>query len=320
MNVTTDIRIFGQVAATGSFNEAAKLLGVSRSAVSKSVSRLEASLGVELVNRSPRKTSLTEAGRELYRHSRKIDDAVVDAIAAVRGADNKHEGNVSCSMPTSLGAALLPAIIREFRPAWPNITLSLHFDERYVDLVGSSFDVAIRVAAKLEDSNLLSRRLGSTREIFVASPAYIEKYGIPMHVNELPHHRCIGLGSALRRRSLWHFIGPDGPLEMTVDRVFTANNDLALIVAACLDEGILRIPELFVRNELTQGFLQEVLPQFCDPKSHGVFAVYPTRKPAAKTRVFIDFVADALVNVPSVDRWSLLASVNPSNRCQRPES
>jgi DNA-binding transcriptional LysR family regulator len=318
MNVTTDIRIFGQVAATGSFNEAAKLLGVSRSAVSKSVSRLEASLGVELVNRSPRKTSLTEAGRELYRHSRKIDDAVVDAIAAVRGADNKHEGNVSCSMPTSLGAALLPAIVREFRPMWPNISLNLHFDERYVDLVGSSFDVAIRVAAKLEDSNLLSRRLGSTRQILVASPAYLEKYGLPTHVKELAHHCCIGLGTALRRRATWHFIGPDGPLEMPVDRVLTANNDLALILAACLDEGILCIPELFVRNELTQGQLQEILPQFCDPRSYGVFAVYPTRKPAAKIRVFIDFVAARLADLPTVDRWSPLAFAFPSSRFQRP--
>jgi DNA-binding transcriptional LysR family regulator len=306
MNVT-DIRVFGQVAATGSFNEAGKLMGLSRSAVSKSVSRLEEALGVELLNRSPRKTSLTEAGRELFRHSRIIDEAVDTAIAAVSGADKKPEGNVSCSLPTSLGAALMPAIIRKFRSAWPNIGLNLHFDERQVDLVGSSFDVAIRVAAKLEDSNLLSRRLGSTRQILVASPAYLTRNGVPAHVNDLPKHRCIGLGTALRRRVTWRFNGPDGPLEVPIDRVLTTNNNLALILSACLDEGILWIPELFVGRELAHDQLQEILPQFSDPRSLGVFAVYPTRKPPTKVRVFIDFVADELVKLQSVDRWAPLA-------------
>lgn len=306
MNVTTDIRIFGKVAATGSLNEAAKLLGISRSAVSKSVTRLESSLGVELLNRSTRKASLTEAGRKLYQHSLAVAEAVDNAIAAVSGADKVPEGNVSCSLPTSLGAALMPTIIREFRREWPNISLNLHFDERYVDLVGSSFDVAIRVAAKLEDSNLLSRRLGSTRQILVASPGYLEEHGTPGHVNDLPHHRCIGLGNAIRRRATWRFIGPDGPLEVSVERILTANNDMALILAACLDEGILSIPELFVVNELAQGRLREILPEFADPRSYGVFAVYPTRKPAAKVRVFIDFVEVALSKLHGVDRWSPL--------------
>jgi DNA-binding transcriptional LysR family regulator len=200
----------------------------------------------------------------------------------------------------------MPAFVRKFRRAWPNIGFNLHFDERYVDLVGSNFDVAIRVASKLEDSNLLSRRLGSTRQILVASPAYLNFHRTPVHVNDLVGHRCIGLGTALRRRSTWRFTGPEGLLEVPVDLVLTANNDLALILAACLDEGILAIPELFVASELAQGRLREILPEFSDPRSYGIFAIYANRKPATKVRVFIDFVAEELNSIQLVDRWAPL--------------
>jgi DNA-binding transcriptional LysR family regulator len=198
----------------------------------------------------------------------------------------------------------MPSIIRDFRRTWPNIILNLHFDERYADLVGGRFDVAIRVAQQLNDSNLLSRRLGSTRQVLVASPGYLDLYGTPTNVLDLPKYRCIGLGSGRRQIAAWHFSGKDGPIDVQVERILTANNNLALILAACLGEGILSIPELFVSAELAQGRLREILPQFSDPNRSGIFAVYPTRKPATKVRVFVDFVANLLNSPHALDRWA----------------
>ena len=305
MNVT-DFLVFGRVAKTQSFSEAAEQLGMTRSAVSKSVTRLEHQLGVNLLNRSPRRVSVTEPGRKLLRHSMRIEEAVELAIDSVHGADQQPRGHVSCSLPTSMGASLMPAIIRDFRPAWPEISLNVHFDERIVDLVGGGYDVAIRVASKLEDSNLLCRRLGSTRQVLVASQKYLDNYGTPKTVSELSKHRCLGVRTTSQQRAVWRFTEPEGVIEVPVDRVLTANTDVPLILAACLGDGIIYIPKVMVGCELAQGRLVEVLPEYADQRSYGIYAVYPNQKPPAKTRVFVDFLERELPKLESVDRWALL--------------
>lgn len=303
MNVA-DIQIFSRLAQTASFTKAAKQLGLTRSAVSKSVSRLEARLGVVLVNRSTRSASLTDAGRRLYKHAAEIDVALEHAIESVNGRDQDVVGNLAVSVSTSLGAALLPAIIRKFRVACPRLTFSLHFDERYVDLVGAGIDVAIRLASRLDDSSLLSRKLGTTRVVLAASPGYLDTFGSPQHVSELKSHRCLDLGSAARSSVVWRFQDSGGAIEVPIKCAITANSELALILAACLDEGILNIPELLIGGELANGRLQEILPKFSDPREWGLYAVYHHRNPPAKVRAFIDFVALELAALHTVDRWA----------------
>lgn len=309
MNVA-DVQIFTKVAATRSFSEAAALLGVTRSTVSKSISRLEADLGVVLLNRTPRNVSLTDAGRTFFQHSLEVDESLERAIASVIGADQRPSGNVSCSLPTSLGATLIAPLMRKFREAWPEVSLSLQFDDRYVDLIGSNIDVAIRVAQKLDDSSLLSRRIGSTREILVASPGYLAKHGEPQDIQALKAHRCLAVGNASKKRAIWRLEGPDGPAEVTVDCGTTSNSVLALILAACMDDGIICVPELFVSGELSQGLLARVLPGSNDALNYGVYAVYPNLKPPAKIRAFIDFVEAELMSINTMDRWSLLPADN----------
>jgi DNA-binding transcriptional LysR family regulator len=200
--------------------------------------------------------------------------------------------------------------MRKFRPTWPEISLNLHFDDRYVDLVGSSIDVAIRVAQKLNDSNLLSRRIGVTREVLVASPAYLREHGMPGQIQDLKSHRCLGIGSARRRQAVWRFDGPDGPLEVSVTCDTTSNTLLALILAACMDDGIICVPEILVSGELLQGLLKRVLPEQSDKRPLGVYAVCPNLKPPAKTRAFIDFVEEQLPLLEMMDRWSPLSPIN----------
>ena len=177
MNVA-DAQVFNRVATTRSFSEAAQQLGVTRSAVSKSVSRLEEGLGVVLLNRSPRKASLTEAGRIFYQHSAQIDADLERAYASVSGGDQRPVGKVSCSLPSCLGAALLPALLQRFRVAWPELTLNLNFDDRFVDLVG-------RVARSLEQRHGMTHEGHCVRRRSDAGKR-------PSGLRDLSDHRCAG--------------------------------------------------------------------------------------------------------------------------------
>lgn len=306
MNVA-DVYAFTKVASTGSFSEAAEQLGVTRSAVSKSLSRLERDLGVILIRRTPRSFSLTEAGHTFNRHAVVAEEAMARAVASIHGADQSPSGNVSCTLPSSMGAALLPLLIRDFQRDWPELRFNLHFDESIADLVSGSYDVGIRIAQKLHDSNLLARRLGTTQQVLVASPGYLAEHGTPVHVRDLPSHRCLGIGHATRSRRVWRFGPPDRPTEVTVDCRMTANIDLALIVAACMGDGILCVPRLSVGGELARGRLREILPEFCREQLLGVYAVHPYRTPPAKVQLFIDFVEKCLPQLETVDRWSAVS-------------
>lgn len=299
-----DVQIFVRAARLGSFKAAADQLGVTRSAISKSISRLEDALGVVLVHRSPRSSSLTDAGRRFFAGVASIEDTLEAAVASVASDNQEVVGTLGVSLPTSLGAALSPALIQKFRLAWPRLRLSLQFDERYVDLIGSGLDVAIRIARRLEDSGLMSVKLGATPETLVASPGYLARHGTPQHPSDLKHHRCLDLGSPVRPQTLWRFRDRNDTIEVSIDCSLTTNTDLPLILAACLDDGILFTPKLLVAGELAQGRLVPILTEFIDPREWGIYAVYPSRNPPARVRKFIDFVRDEIPALEQVDRWA----------------
>ncbi len=297
----SDVYAFNKVGITLSFTKAAECLGVNRSTVSKRISRLEQELGVILINRTPRSVSLTETGRMFHQQTVEIDAKIEHAAETVRGADLKAAGTVTFSVPSSLGASLMPALVTRFQTTWPELKLSVHVEDGYVDLVAGSYDLAIRLAQKLADSTLISRRLGWTRKVLAASPGYIAKYGIPTHIEELKDHRCLALGNAVKTHTKWRFSGPAGPVEIPVTFAVSANNDLALILAACLDNGILYIPQICISNELSQQRLQVILPEFNNTEKYGIYAVYPYRKAAAKAKVLADFIEQELAAMETND-------------------
>ncbi len=310
-----DVQVFSRVAQTGNFSEAAEQLGLTRSAISKCIMRLEERLGVVLINRSTRSSSLTDAGRRFYKYAREVDDALEKAIAAVSGEDQHVVGNLSVCMPTSIGAAMTPAIVDEFLRAWPRLTLSLYFDDRDLDLIGGGIDIAIRISRRLNDSNLLSKRLGTTRGILVASPGYLARYGNPGTLEELKSHRCIDRGRPGRSRVVWRFPTASGTTEVPVDYAINSNTDLPLILAACMNQGIFFTQEIAISNELTQGRLTEILPEYTRSQSWGVYAVYPNHGPPAKVRAFIDFVERQLPQIATCDRWSPFEQQGRSPSC-----
>jgi DNA-binding transcriptional LysR family regulator len=313
MNVS-DVQTFSRVASSGSFKLAARSLGVTRSAVSKGIGRLEESLGVVLIHRSPRSFSLTDAGRCFLKHAQDVDAALEAGVAAVNGNDQDVTGRLGISISTSLGAAVTPALIKTFRLAYPRLNLCVQFDERYIDLIGSGLDIAIRIAKRLDDSTLLSKRLGTTPDVLVASPEYLAKYGTPKHPKDLQSHRCLDLSSPARSQTVWRFRHHLEVIEVPIECEFSTNTHLPLILTACMDDGILYLPRLLVSGEINQGRLVPILAEYTDSRQYGIFAVYPNRNPPAKVRAFIDFMIGVLPELEYVDRWAPFGQPMPVDR------
>jgi DNA-binding transcriptional LysR family regulator len=312
----SDVYAFKKVAQSLSFTKAARQIGSSRSAISKRISRLEQDLGVVLLNRSTRSVNLTEAGRTFHQYTSEVDTTIERAAEIIRGADLEPCGTVAFTVPSSLGNALLPTLITHFQTTWPDLKFSINFDDDFADLISSSFDVAIRIAQKLTDSSLISRRLGSTRRVLAASPGYLKKHGTPATIHELSAHRCLGLGNALSSGASWHFEQDGRRTEFNCKYAISANSYAPLIRVACLDSGILYVPEICIHRELVNQQLQVILPDVSDPEPYGIFAVYPHRNAAAKVKVLVNFIERELTSFGSLDSWT--GPVGPGTELDMP--
>ena len=301
----SDVYVFKKVAATLSFSKAARQMGISRSTVSKQISRLEQNLGVILLNRTTRNVNLTEAGRTFDAQTARVDTAIERAADLVRGADLSPNGTVSFTLPSGLGAALMPAFTTQFYQRWPELHLNIHFDDAVRDLISSNLDLAIRISRKLDDSSLISRRLGTTRKVFAASPRYLKKHGTPENLSDLRRHRCLGLGDGIGTAEHWK-IRQNGKAVTLPTYSLSANNNLALILAACLDGGIVYLPEVCIAGELARNQLR-VIADCTDPENYGIYALYPHRNAAAKVKVLVDFIEDRLPDIASFEGWSALS-------------
>jgi hypothetical protein len=164
-----DACAFNEVARTLSFTETGKILGLSRSAISRKITRLEEALGAVLLARTTRQFQLTEAGRTFFKYSKKVDRDFERAITVVRDSDSSPVGTLVLSIPSSPGPALTPALTSEFCVRWPKLNLGIHFDDRPVDIIHQRYDFRIYLVDRLADSSLIIKRLGSTRKLLLAS-------------------------------------------------------------------------------------------------------------------------------------------------------
>lgn len=306
----SDCAIFARVARTLSYQYAGDQLGLSRSTISKRIVALEQALGVILLNRSTRRISLTDAGTNLLAHWTDIERAAHASFDSVHGSDLEPSGRLRISIATSLGAVLMPCLARDFLHDWPDLQMSIHFSEPFVDVVGHGFDVVIRIAENLSDSVLVAKRLATSRKVLVASPGYLERHGKPSNLKSLKKFRALDLHAASERGSAWRFVDANDKLkDTTLVPACVANNDLALILAACLDVGILYTPKLLVESELSRGHLQVIELDDAKGPEVGIYALYPHREPPAKVRVFVDFVSKQLSDIGQLDRWNPLLNL-----------
>jgi DNA-binding transcriptional LysR family regulator len=300
--ITSDVLLFVRVAETGSFKEAARQLNISPSQASKRIAALEADVGAPLFYRSPRSISLTRGGETLLQYYRRIHALSEEARASIRKL-GKPSGRLRFSLPTCLGAALLPRLHAEFAKRYPEIQLDAHTTEAFVDIVAGGYDVVIRVAQRLTDSTLTARRLATSPLVVAASPAYLERQGTPTAITDLTNHKCIGLRSTHAGTARWRFMTSTGEISVPVHLTTVTDTNLALVLAARSGLGLVYVPHAVIANELHQGVLRPVLREFCKGIEWGVFAVHSGKTPTSNAAVFIDFVRELLPALELIDRW-----------------
>ena len=283
--------MFVRVVQDGSFTAAARSLELSKGAVSKTVNRLEARLGARLLNRTTRRLTLTEVGDAFYRRTVLALAELEDAEREVAEHTAQPRGHLRVSAPTFYGAEILSRHLAEFQRRFPDISLELRLENRLVDLVEERFDVALRMSAP-RDSSLVMRHLADIPLRVCASPDYLARHGKPETPEDLRDHDCL-LYLLVPRPHEWTFVSGDGRhYTVRVEGHFGTNDDHALRRAAMDGLGILRMPELFLREAIARG---ELVPLWPDAAAPGVTlaAVYPSRRELPrKTRAFIDFVAE----------------------------
>ena len=284
------IPVFVAVAENGGFAAAARKLGITKSAVSKRIGGLEAHLGAQLFHRSTRNISLTEAGEIYLAHAIQALGSAQEAEDAVAALQGDPVGHLKVSAPMSFGQLHVAPAIPEFLRLYPGITLELSMDDRFVDLVESGMDLALR-AGTLPDSALIARKLAPILSVIVAADDYLNRAGEPRHPQDLMDHEC--LHYAYSRDPLeWKFIGDDGEIAVRTKGRFRVNNSEALCTTLIAGLGIGRLPTFIAGAHLAAGNLRRVLREFSMPEQ-ALYAVFPERQHVpAKVRVFVDYFAN----------------------------
>jgi DNA-binding transcriptional LysR family regulator len=288
MHSLNGVSLFVQVAESGSFVEAARLAGVSPSAASKSISRLEERLAVRLFHRSTRSLSLTDEGRLYLDTCRHVLAELQSVEARLDKSAGQPRGTLRISLPM-VGGFLLPAL-SDFSASHPDVQLDLEFTDRLVDVVAEGFDVVIRTGS-LQDSRLSARVLNSFRGKVVGSPDYFNRKGIPVHPAELQHHDCLHYRFPHSGKTeQWHFVPQAGVSELQLPAVMVCNSLEARIHYAKQGLGIAWVPDFSVSHALKDGTLLSVLDDFIAHTDTFSMVWSSGRQIISRLRAFIDFM------------------------------
>lgn len=304
MHNPLDMLIFAKVVELHSFSAAAQSLGISRSAVSKHVTRLEHSLGARLLNRSTRKLSLTEAGHSAYGHCARIATEVAASELSVLPFVSKPQGRLRISAPGAFGRQHLVPILPDYLALHPDVSIELIMSDRLVDLVQEQFDVAISSSPLLQ-ANLVGRVLAPLVFTICASPQYIARCGVPSEPQDLTRHCCIYYTSSVVRGDVWRVTRGSDVLSMNVGGRFRANNSEAVRDAAVKGLGIALLPTFAVSQEIVSGRLVPLLPGWVPMGTLGpsLMAYFiADRHLAPKIRTLVDFMVERFGRVPYWDR------------------
>ncbi|EHD20208.1 MULTISPECIES: LysR substrate-binding domain-containing protein [Brenneria] len=282
---------FVRAAQSQSFVAAAERIGISASAVGKSVARLEEKLNVRLFNRSTRRISLTDEGQLFFERCQHIVAQLEEAEQELVRISAAPRGKLRITAP-AIGYRMLLPHLPEFRQRYPEVELDLDFSDRMVDMINEGFDIAIR-SGELLSSQMMSRRLGPFRFVIVGSPAYFADRPPPQTPQALQHHAC--LRYRFPNNGQWQEWDIDDASPVALPLALSSNNLESLLQAALQGLGIAYVPEFIVRDYLASGELISVLAPYL--KEAGKFSVvWPSsRHMLPKVRVFIDFLSEKQV-------------------------
>ena len=290
---------FVAVVNAGSFVGAADALGLSKAAVSRHVTDLEAQLGVRLLHRTTRRLSLTDDGQRFHVRATELLATAGELEADARSSSGEAAGVLRINAPLTFGNLHLAPLWSRFIAENPKVALDITLNDRVVDLVDEGYDLAVRITS-LASSQLVSRRLATTRIVLCASPAYLATHGTPSHPHELARHEVISYAYWTGGDD-WRFTGPEGEARVRVrSRIHTNSGDTCRI-AALHGQGVILQPDFLVGDDLRRGELVELMPQWRSIEL-GIHAVYASRKHLPmKTRRLVDFLVAAFAT-PSWQR------------------
>jgi len=311
MESGTAMLAFVRAVECGGFTPAARDLGVTPSAVSKLVTRLERRLGVRLLQRSTRHVALTAEGELYFERAQRIVAEIEDAEADVVRYVGGPRGRVRISLGTAFATYAMVPALPEFAARYPEITLDLVVTDYPIDLVEAGIDVAIRVGP-LGEVNLVAHRIGELERVICAAPTYLAARGVPQRPEDLARHNCLTL-TGIPGQTEWPFRGPGGVRPIAVKGSITVNNAETLHDLALLGLGVIRLSDIIVGPAIRSGRLVPVLINAHQPEPLPLHALcLPTRRRLPRVDAIVQFLVERFASVP----WRLSRPLGvPDPRC-----
>lgn len=299
MDFDGQLRVFVTVADNASFARAAEALRMRRPSVTEAINDLERDLGVRLLHRTTRRTSLTGEGEELYERATRLLGEIEETRNMFGGAGQTPHGRLRVDIPVALANPLVVPNLPAFQSAYPDIDLVLGVSDQPVDLAAEGVDLVLRIGA-LPNSSFVARKLASLTMIVCAAPSYLAKHGTPARVDDLDGHRAVNYFSGRGHRPMPWSLPTGDPRERLLLRSAVMVNDTnAFVGCALAGLGLIQVPGLSVERYLASGELVQVLPTMAEVR-WPLSAMYPHRQYLApQVRVFIDWMRDVLAEAGS---------------------
>lgn len=289
MDKLESMSVFVRVVERGSFSAVAEEMRLSGTMVGLHIKALEKHLGIRLLNRTTRRQSLTDFGSAYYQSCRRILADIEDTESVALALHQSPRGRLKVGCPVSFGVhALSPATAR-FLTNWPEMTLNMVLSDKTMDMAEEGIDVMIKVGELEHVNSLVARPLAAYRLVICASPAYLERAGTPVHPEELIEHRCLGFAHPLAG-SEWSLQQGGKLIKVPVNIVMAVNNGEALRSAALNGLGILMQPEVLLAEDLRQGRLIPLLPEYQPLARQVHILTFADRQQLPKIRLYVDFL------------------------------
>ncbi|RWX79049.1 LysR family transcriptional regulator [Neorhizobium lilium] len=283
------LAVFALVAEERSFRAAADRMGVTRSAVSQTIRKLEESLGIALVQRTTRSVSLTEAGERLYADSAPALAGMQAAVEAAGNLSDRPRGRLQLAVSSIAESFLSGPLLASFAEQNPDVKIHVTVTDDEFDIVAEGYDAGVRLGEVIAQDMIAVPVSGDQRQIAVASPAYLERFGVPSHPRELAARRCIGWRAGLNVAPYrWEFSEAGKEFAVAVEDAITTTDMALMIRLAIAGAGITFGMEESFRTAMERGELVPVLEDFC-PRFPGFYLYYPSRRNMApKLRALVD--------------------------------
>lgn len=288
-----DVQAFVAVAQSGSFSAAALRLDKDASTVSRRIAALERRLGVRLIARTTRRLAITEAGTNYLARMSAVLEEMANADAEISARGERAEGLLRVALPRTYGRLWLAPLLPRFMARYPEVRIDARFSDRFVDLVGEGFDVAVRLGA-LQDSTLVARKVGDIQRHLYTSSAYLRAHGVPASPRDLSQHRCLGF-AGYQHGADWVLRKGKQRVIVGVPLALHSDDADSLLTAAADGAGIVIATDWLVAKHPARSKLHPVLPGWDVGEPGAIYIVTPSaRFLPAKTRVFIEMMAQAL--------------------------